>query len=182
MFSVPSEVFLHVSEPVVICRGGSIAFANSGALELLGAECLGKSAYTVFGPEICESQVSSFMADTPVTGRHHILHISRHEGTQIIFFSPLQKEPLVINDAFICSLRNQVMSMNISADMLRARAEELGDRESLNALAAMTRSYYSVSRLLGNTSMARCMMGDGIPFAPCHIMRTQSSIKRFTSG
>ena len=166
MFDVSSDTFILCGEPVVLCHNGLVAFANAKAMDILGNDCVGRSVDALFDSELSGVQCSTFVANMPVKGKHYILRVFKSEGTQAIFFSRQSEPPLLLNDAFIYSLRSQLMNINVSASMMRERAEATGDSQILDMLSALTRSYYSMSRLFNNASTVRSMADNELPFSP----------------
>ncbi len=163
MIQIPSDILTLTSEPAVLSRHGRLVFANRSAEDILGKDCVGKSVKALFGPDIAGVQASSFVADAPVMGRHYILRVSRSDDVQAIFFSRDDEEPVLMNDAFLCSMRNGLMNIGTSADIGRIRAEELGDHALLSSFASLTKSYYIVLRLLSNVSTVRGIMAGDLP-------------------
>lgn len=163
MIQIPSDILTLTSEPAVLCRYGRLIFANRSAEDILGTDCVGKSVKALFGGDIAETQAQSFVADVPIMGRHHIVRVSRREDVQAIFFSQNNEAPVLMNDAFLCSMRNLLMNIGISADMGRLRAEELGDKTLSASFAALTKNYYIVLRLISNASVVRDILQGDLP-------------------
>ena len=99
------------------------------------------------GTEVAEAQASNFVADVCVSGRSFTLRSTRQEGMQLFFLSKHEKEPELLNDAFIYSLRNSLMTLNLALDMCRLKAEELKDRQdilvfNISGIMGLTFSWY----------------------------------------
>ena len=152
MEKISSDILALISEAAVLVRAGKIHFANASALEIAGRNCIGKSVLSVFGPEVAGSQSSAFIAEVPVRGRVCMIRVSKFESGQIIFISPSAKPDAILNEPFLCSMRNSLMSVELSANLLRDRAEELDDPELLKHLSLLARNYYRMTRLINNAS------------------------------
>lgn len=155
MLQVPMDVFSYTKEAVAAARGGKVFFANAAAKEILGEDCQGRTVKALMGIEVAEAQASNFVADVCVSGRSFTLRSTRQEGMQMFFLSKHEKEPELLNDAFIYSLRNSLMTLNLALDMCRLKAEELKDGALLGNIREISRSQFSLTRLVSNVSMLR---------------------------
>lgn len=166
MAQISSDILALTSEAAVLIQRGKIVFANTAALENLGIDCVGKTVSALFGPDVAGTQAPSFIADVPVNGRHCVVRVSKLENQQVIFFSPADREPAVLNEPFLCSMRSSLMTIGISADKARERAEENGDGQMLSDLSALTRNYYRMIRMISNASLALGISANDLPFSP----------------
>ncbi len=148
-----TDILALTSEAAVVVRGGRIVYANSAASRILGEGCVGKSVRAVFGEELAAAQAPAFVAGVPLGGKHYIIRMNRREEEQLFFFSSTEPSPALLNDSFLCSMRNTLMNMSLSADRIRDLAESSGDRVILECVAALTRSCYQLNRLIANTSL-----------------------------
>ena len=155
MFKVPMDVFAYTNEAAVMARGGRIVYANGAARMLLGTDCEGKKIGAVLGPEIAEAQASNFVADFCKGGRHYSVRATRQEDGQFYFFSQPDVKPGVLSEAFIYSLRSNLMNMNLAMELCRAKAEEQGNQELLDGLRELCRSQFRMSRLASNVDMLK---------------------------
>ena len=162
-----SDVLSLTSEAAVLVQHGKIAYANPAALNLAGVDCVGKTLLSVFGDEICGSQASSFVADVPINGTNCIVRVSKHECGELIFFTPGSNCSSVLNEPFLCTMRNCLMLIEFSAAQLRQIAEERGDEDSLSRVRIITQNYYRMSRLIGNASF---IMSSEAGTMPCAIV------------
>ena len=163
MIQIPYDILSLSGEPTVLCKFGKLIFANRSAEEILGKDCVGKGVKALFGPAISEAQASSFAADVPVMGRHYILRVTRIGDVQAIFFSRDETPAVLMNDAFICSMRNSLMNIGIAADKGRLRASQLGDRTISACFASLTKSHYVMMRLLSNISIVKGILEKNSP-------------------
>lgn len=163
MIQIPYDILSLSGEPTVLCKFGKLIFANHSAEEILGKDCVGKGVKALFGPVISEAQASSFAADVPVMGRHYILRVTRVGEIQAIFFSREETPAVLMNDAFICSMRNSLMNIGIAADKGRLKADQLGDRTISACFASLTKSHYIMMRLLSNISAAKGILDGTLP-------------------
>ena len=155
MIQIPSDILTLSGEPTVLCRFGKLIFANRSAEDILGKDCVGKSVKALFGTVISDAQASSFVADVPVVGRHYILRVARIGDVQAIFFSHDEAPAVLMNDAFICSMRNSLMNIGIVADKGRLKADQLRDRTLSACFASLSKSHYTMMRLLSNISIVK---------------------------
>jgi len=166
MQSFSTDVLALSGEAALLTRHGRVCFANSAALRILGSDCVDKSTRELLGPAIAETQAPSFVISQSINGHHYTVRVNRLEDGQVIFLSRCNTSPLLLNDALIFSMRNSLMNFSLSADLLRTRAEQLGDRQMLAGLRSITHSYYKMMRVLSNASTLMAIADDSIFFAP----------------
>lgn len=169
MIQISSDILAMTSEAVILAQAGRVEFANSAAREILGADCEGKMLKDLFEPDIANSQVSSFIADTTVNGKRCTVRVSKQRNMQAMFITRSGAESVEVNDAFIYALRSALMMQSMSLELARVRAEEQGDEEMTEDVAALTQSYYRLTRLVSNISIAREMVSGGISFTPTEL-------------
>lgn len=162
MLQIPMDVFACTKEAVAVARGERLIFANTAARELLGEGCVGMSVKSLMGVEVAEAQASNFVADVSLSGRSFALRATKQDGLQLYFLSKHEDMPELLSDAFIYSLRNNVMMLNLALDMCRLRAETLSDDKLLGHIREICRSQFSLSRLVSNVTILRDQMeGEG---------------------
>lgn len=169
MFKVPMKVFAYTNDAAAMARGGRIVYANGAAKALLGADCEGKKLSTVLGPEIGEAQASNFVADFCKGGKHYAVRATRQEDGQFFFFSRPDVQPGVLSEAFIYSLRSNLMNMNLAMELCRVKAEEQGNQEILDGLRELCRSQFRMSRLASNVDMLRTGPEGDTGFSPAQV-------------
>ena len=155
MLSVSSKVLSLSAEAAVLVSGGKIVYANAHAEKMLGAPCVGKALSAVFSPEICQSQAGVFTADTVVAGKRCNVRTAKLEDLQAFFLSPVEIAPVLVNDAFLFSVRSALMNLRLSAGLSQNRAEESGDEELRSYLRSLQRDAFRITRLLDNASVVR---------------------------
>ena len=165
MLMISADVLALSSEAAVLVRGGRIQFANSAAESILGENCVGSPVKSVFGLEIAEAQAASFIGDLPIGGVRYIIRVTSMEGVRAVFLTKHESAAL-INDALIYSLRNCLMGLGVTTEMLRTRAEEAGDAELLAGLASVTHDYYRINRMLSNVTLIRSINDGSLFFVP----------------
>ena len=166
MIQVSSDILALTSEALVLARAGKIAFANASAREILGADCVGKKLSAVFEPDIIGAQASNFIADTVVAGRRYLVRVSKQENLQVMFITLPATQPVMLNDALLYTMRNTLMTMSVSAELCRCRAEDGCSRELRAGLASLTQSYYRLTRTVANLSAAKSILDGALYFAP----------------
>ena len=155
MLSVSSKVLSLSAEAAVLVSGGRIVYANARAEKLLGGECVGKPLSSVFSPEICQSQAGVFTADTVVAGQRCNVRTAKLDDLQAFFLSPIEIAPILVNDAFLFSVRSSLMNLRLSAGLSQSRSEQYGDKELGSYLRSLQRDAFRITRLLDNASVVR---------------------------
>lgn len=166
MFQVSSDILALTSEALVLARAGKIAFANASAKAILGEDCVGKKLNTVFEPDIISAQASNFIADTVIAAQRYLVRVSKQENLQVMFITAPAVQPVMLNDALLYSLRNTLMTMSVSVEMCRSRAEDGKDPEMRAGIASLTQSYYRLTRIVSNISAAKSILDGALCFAP----------------
>ena len=177
MNQISTEILALSGEPALLARRFRVFFANAAARQLLGDDCEGKSLEDLLGPALCETQSPSFLLDQTVRGHRCSLRVNHIGDCQLIFLRRCGSTPLLLNDALLCSMRSALMNFGISAELLRARAEERGDSLLLKDLRSVTHCYYRMLRVLANASLVLSVTDGSAPFAP-----DEMDMVRFLSG
>ena len=155
MNPISNQILSLSSEAALILEKNRIAFANTAALELLGRDCVGKTASSLFGPELGEVQAGSFVADVPIQGRHFLVRFSRLDDSQVLFLCPADTHPVQLNDALLFCANSTLNNISISTDKGRVLAEALGNTDMVTNFATLTRSCFSLTRLMTNATIVR---------------------------
>ena len=174
---ISTEILALSGEPALLARRFRVFFANAAARQLLGDDCEGKSLEDLLGPALCETQAPSFLLDQTVRGHRCSLRVNHIGDCQLIFLRRCGSTPLLLNDALLCSMRSALMNFGVSAELLRARAEERGDSPLLKDLRSVTHCYYRMLRVLANASLVLSVTDGSAPFAP-----DEMDMIRFLSG
>lgn len=153
MIKVPMDVFAYTNEAAAMARGGRLVYANNAAKELLGADCEGKSLAATLGLEIAEAQASNFVADLTLGGRQLSVRATKQEIGQFFFFSQPEYQPTLLNEAFLYSIKSNLMTMSVAMELCRSKAEEQGNRELLDSMREISRSQFRMSRMSSNLSL-----------------------------
>lgn len=173
MVQVSSDILALTSEALVLVQAGRVGFANAAAKKLLGSECEGERIAELLPAEIVCAQGSGFIADTLIKGKRCIVRVTKHEGMQAIFLAEPKGEPVMLSEAFIYSMRNNLMTVCMTTELCRTRAEDIGDDALRAGVATMSQSYFRMTRLLENLSAAKSMLSDGIRFVPVRVSLTE---------
>ena len=166
MKQISTEILALSAEPALLARASRVFFANAAAMQILGSDCQGKPLKELIGPALCESQASSFIIDQEINGHRYAVRVNQIEEGQIIFLHRCGSAPLLLNDALIFAMRSALMNFSVSAELLRARAEEQGDGKMLQELRSITHCYYKMMRVLTNASLVLAVTEGSAPFAP----------------
>lgn len=169
MVQVSSDILALTTEAVVLVQAGRVSFANAAAKKLIGYDCEGKRVGEIFPPEIVSAQGSGFIADALIKGKRCIVRVTKNEGMQAIFLAEPSGEPVMLSEALIYSMRNNLMTMCMTTELCRTRAEDIGDEELRTGVASMSQSYFRITRLLENLSAAKSILGGGIRFVPSRL-------------
>ena len=148
----PGELLNLTSEPAVLLRAGRVAAANPPALELLGADCLGKNASALFGPALGHLSAAT-LAQLELRGKPCVARVVCAEKDRLVFLRRLEAVPNLLNQPFLYSLRNALMNMELAADRLREQADDYAAEPILESLRSITRSQFRLHRLLQNASL-----------------------------
>ncbi len=151
----PANILSLTTEAAVLIEKNRISYANPGALELLGKDCIGKTLLSVFGPDLAGTQASAFVGDVPINGKPYIVRVNKLEAGQIIFISSAETSPVVFNDAIIFSALSTLNNINAASDKGRLQAEKLDDKTILSSFEVLTRSCHSLNRLMNNVGIVR---------------------------
>ena len=151
-----SDILALSGEPALLVKLGKITFLNAGARRILG-ECTGESAEERLGLDLRVTPARAFLADTRIDGQSYILRVNRVAEGRLVFLMKQAEAPLILNDAFLYTLRSNLMTLGLALDKLRPAAEDLRSAEILADLTALTASYYKLMRLSDNASLVRDM-------------------------
>lgn len=155
MFQISSDFLTLTADPAVLVRQDRLFFANSPALSLLGADCVGKRLQAVFGAEFSGIQASSFLGDISLPSGRYIARVTTQDGVKAIFLSPHDAPSAVLSESLIYSLRSSLMNIGVATELARQQAELLGSEELLAQLSSLTQSYYRIRRVIDNVSLIR---------------------------
>lgn len=166
MHDFSTDILALSGEAALLVQRNLVSFANAPARQILGADCTGKSVKALLGSSVAETQAPAFIVDLSIGGSHYAVRVNRFEDGQLIFLRECRSSPLLLNDALIFSMRNSLMNFNLSADILRSRAEDMEDEQLLGALRSITHSYYRMTRVLTNASTVLAVSQGSVIFAP----------------
>lgn len=152
MFHIPAEVFSLSGEAVVLIRGSKIVYANRHAANILGEDCSGKNVKSVFGPELSNSQAPFFTIDVCISNEHYTACVNRYDQFHVLFLHKQSSAADYIGEKFWLSIRDGLMNLGLSLELWRARFSELEDVQLKKSIAAMSKSYYRMSRMVANVS------------------------------
>lgn len=157
MDNLASNILSLSTEAAVLVEKGRIAFVNPAAAALLGADCVGKSVKDALSPELAETQAAAFIGDVPIGGRHYIVRVNKLDSCQLVFLTPSDTAPLFINDALIFSANNTLNNISMAVESGMQRAETLGDSVVSSCFRSLTRSCYSLTRIVSNAGIVRSL-------------------------
>ena len=166
MIQISADILALTSEALLLTQGEKICFANAAAKKLFGEGCENRSLDILLPQELITAQASSFVADARIAGKRHIVRVSRHDGLRAYFISEPSREPLMLNDALIYSMRSTLMTMCMSADFCRLRAEDIGNPELRAGIASLSQSYFRMTRLIENIGTAKSVLDGTLRFSP----------------
>lgn len=166
MPDIEEKLLAMSEEGAVLVRAGRVAYANAAALDVLGKDCVGKRAETLFGELISGVQASAFLAQIRLGQKPFMLRISRLEKEQVYFLRAQEELPAVLNQPFLYALRSAMMNLGLASEQIRLRAEAGWDRALLEQMRSVTRSQYRIQRLLENASLVLDLSRGDPPYSP----------------
>lgn len=167
MIQVSSDILSLTGEAVVIAQGERIVFLNAPARELLGSDCEDKELSALLGEDIAREREIGFAASARIKGRHCIVRAASLDDDRRAFFvSRPSGEAVRISEAFISSLRSTLMTMSVSMELCRNRVDAAADADLSLGLAALTKSYYKMTRLLSNVTTAQEILREELVCRP----------------
>ena len=167
MLQISAQVLAMSSEHTVLEKNGKVAFANASARLLLGEDCLGKSIVNLFGEELAGVQAASFIGDFDIGGKRYIVRVCSMDGMRAFFISPSEHTPSLISDAFVFSLRNCLMNIDITMSRLYSK-DELTPEMS-ECFAGLSHESFKINRILSNISIIRSIWDDALVFSPVYM-------------
>ncbi len=164
MLQISAELLAISSEAAILVKNKKVIFANAEAMALLGKDCIGKTLNALLGMEISSIQASSYIGEFTVKDKRYIVRERSFDGIRAIFFScAVNSEPL-INEAFIYSLRNSLMSIEVALSLLRDNTQ--AHPELHDSLAVISHDSYKINRILTNMTILHALRKDDAHFAP----------------
>lgn len=151
------EILSLSAEPALLVQKGKIAYANEEAARLLGTNCTGEDAEALLGHELCRYPARAYLMDAWVDGARYILRVNRTEEGRLVFLGKPKEAPPILNEAFLYSLRSNLMTLGVAADKLRPAAEDRKDGQMLDDLTALSASYFKLMRLSENASFVHSL-------------------------
>lgn len=155
MNHISANILSLTAEAALLAEKNRISYANPAATELLGSDCVGKFISEIFGAEFTGTQASSFIGDVPIKDRHYIVRVNKLDFGQVIFLSPSKTAPVFINDAFIFAAKDALNNINMAIEAGRRQAEVLENKSLPAIFQALTRSFYSINRIISNASIVK---------------------------
>lgn len=154
MIQFSAELLALTGEPALLVKGGKILFANEAACAMLGPDCRSKSFRELFGKEIAGMQASGYVGETEIAGRRVLLRVKAMEGMRVVFLSPRESVQELVSDAFLFTLRTEMMQLGAGASMLKSQLKA-ADPGAAAALGGISMSLYRLNRTLQNLSVIR---------------------------
>ena len=164
MLQIPAEVFSLSTDAVVLAKRGRVTYINRQAAAILGGDSIGKSLGALFGEVLANAQTSSFAVDVCIMGMHYTACVNRIEDLTVIFLHRARPTSEYVGDRFWNSIRDGLMSMEISLQLWREQVSATENTQLERSLASMTRSYYRMCRLVSNVSYV--LDNDGLRSPP----------------
>ena len=164
MLQISAELLAMSSDAAVLIKNHRLVFANTAALNVLGNDCVDKSLSLLLGPEIASIQAGSYIGEFLIQGKRYIVRAKAADGVQALFLSDLEDKDSLISDAFIFSLRNCLMSIDVALSLIRNQSQH--QPEQNESLKIISRESFRLNRILSNVSNVRAIRLNTIPFAP----------------
>lgn len=167
MLQVSADILESFSDASLMIKNGRVSYANGAARKMLGSDCVGKTPEAVLGADLAAIQAPSFIGDFPVNGKRSIVRVSSADGVKAVFLSRIEDNENLINDSFIFSLRNCIMSISVALSLLRQRTEEEPGLKS--SLAVISHECFRINRVLSNIGIIRGVSDDAPVFNPVYM-------------
>ena len=165
MLMISPELLRLSEQAVLLLRRGKILFANKAAKSLFGEGCTEKPASAVLPRNIASSQALTFSATASVCGKELFVRSLVSGDIQAMFFSRPDRSGLKITDAMLCSLRSNIMTLNVSLSSLRECADTFRSKELSSNIASISEHWHKISRLISNASAAKCILEENVPYS-----------------
>lgn len=155
MQQISTEFLALSDEAVLLARGNRVEYANPAAKAVLGADCTEKTVSALFGRELSEAQGSGYTADFLLNGAEYTLRMVRADGIRAFYMKKDDLSGILLNDALMFSLQNNLMSLGIASELCRDQVDDLGNAELSRDFAVLTRNSFRLQRTVGNAAFIR---------------------------
>ena len=155
MLQIPAELLALSAEPALLAKNGKILFANAAACALFGGACRGQTLRAVLGEELAGVQAGSYLGEVEKDGRRFILRTQTVEGLQALFLQESRITAELVSDAFLVSLRETLMELQMSSSLLRSSLEKELGRDLGGETGTVNRAFFRISRILSNVTVVR---------------------------
>ena len=155
-----------IDEAVVITSNKKITFLNPPAEKLLGGNFVGKTLSAVFGADAPDFPADDFSVNICINKKNCIVRSYRKERNQFLVIKEVKYNQLMIDEAFLFSMRSSLTVMNMSLEHIRRAAEEYGSKDLLEYADFMNKRLCSVSRLVQNISIVNGIHAQTLHFSP----------------
>lgn len=166
MLQVPAEILALSAEPALLAKNRKIFFANAAACALFGGKCCGKTLRAVLGEELAGIQAGSYLGEVEQNGRRYILRTQTVEGVQALFLQESRIAAELVSDAFLVSLREGLMELQMSSTLLRDGLERELGRDLGGETGPVNRAFLRISRVLSNVTVVRGAEHSELMFLP----------------
>ena len=186
MLQISAELLAMTGDAAVLVKNERLIFANAAAMELLGLDCVGKTVRSLLGEEIAGMQGGSFIAECSIRGLRYIVRESSADGIKAIFIAKAESNNNLINEAFIFSMRNCLMNMDVSLSLLREKLET--QPELCESIAVISHDSFRINRILSNLGIIHDQLLGQAHFVPDSIDISRfvgdivNSVSLFTDG
>lgn len=168
-FDVFTSALALTNEAAVVTRGSKIVYMNEAACKLTGGDLSGKTAASLLGPYITASQAPNFAASSEIAGKRCTVRAETSCGYKVYFICEQKEITLPVKDVLLVSMRTQLMNIKLASDKLRDHVSIHNDAETQNTLAMLSHGYYSLHRLVMNSSLAYSAMHGTLPCIPTEL-------------
>lgn len=157
------EILALSAEAAVVLEDGRAVYANAPARALLGDSAVGKSAGELLGIPLPGGGSPCAFGELRLAGAPYAARLSviGEEKTQVLFLSSCAGEPLILNEAFLVALRNELTSLSLCREGLAALPEP-----PQTELRRLLRCEMRIRRLAENASLVFRRGERSAPFRP----------------
>ncbi len=162
MLQISAELLAISSDAAILVKNGKAIFANASAIGMLGTNCIGKTVRELLGDEVASVQAGSYIGEFIVKGMRYIVRERFCDGISAIFLAKSDNREALINDAYIYSLRNCLMNIQVALDLLRSSENCPG---LLDSVAVISHDSFKINRILNNVSLLLSMQRNNFVLA-----------------
>lgn len=151
MLQISAELLAMSSDAAILLKNNRVVFANMEAQSLLGQDCVGKTVRSLFGSDLPASQAGSFISEILLNGVRYIIRKKTIDNVSAIFLTGIEHNESMVNDAFVFTLRNCLMNIDVALNLLRLKLDEYP--ELSESISVICHDSFKLNRVMTNVSI-----------------------------